>query len=84
MNKKLLGIELFDLRLRQDIERSNGKNGAKGKIEQIESSNDHSTDPTRILILEEAFATDNGDKSIEKADQSNNKENHCEERSNSR
>ncbi len=53
--------------MRQDIEGSDTKNSAKGKVEQIEGANNHSANTTRIFILEETFATDNGGKSIDKA-----------------
>ena len=53
--------------MRQDIEGSDTKNSAKGKVEQIEGTNNHSANTTRTLILEKAFTTDNGGKSIDKA-----------------
>ena len=51
-NITLSGIELFDFRSRQDIQGGNSKNSAKRKVEEIEGSNHHSVNPTRILILE--------------------------------
>jgi hypothetical protein len=56
--------------LRQDIERSETKNSAKRKIQQVESTNNHSTTTTGIIILEKAFTTENRDESIEIKDPS--------------
>jgi len=70
----ILCIELYNFGLRQNIERSNTKNGTKGKIKQVQRANHHSANTTRILILEEAFAAENGYKSIDQAHDGNDKD----------
>ena len=69
-----IGYRAVRLQVWQDIQGSNSKNSAKGEVEQIEGSNHHSTNPARILILEKAFATDDGDKSVDKKHQCNNED----------
>lgn len=49
----------------ENLSGSDPKNGTKRNFKQIEGGNHHSPDTTRILILEEAFTTDNGEKRIE-------------------
>ena len=46
MNKPLSGIELFDFGLGQDIEGCDTKDGAKGKVEEVERTNHYSVNPS--------------------------------------
>ncbi|MFX0121253.1 MAG: hypothetical protein ACFE9A_17840 [Candidatus Hodarchaeota archaeon] len=46
----------------QNIEGRNTKNGTERNIEEIQGNNDHSANPTTVLILEETLTTEKEDK----------------------